>query len=225
MQVFLLILVPIFGSMNDKLDKDPRNQELSPKDIPRVEISIGPASLTQWGNLAERWMRDAHAEARSAPANDSEKRNALRREVVFAVCAAESYLFEWVRDREGHYAYGFTQKVKKALTERGKLREKGVIDRWKLVVTEVLDGGKPSKPSRFDRNSTWNDFVELVKHRDFLVHGGAALPRPPERSELTAKYTPRTDPFQQSPGYAVDRVVALIRQVHSWAGTAPPKWL
>jgi hypothetical protein len=51
--------------------------------------------LTVWltYSFAPDWFEDALHEAKTGIDH-----NAQRREIVFAVCCAESYLFEWVRD-------------------------------------------------------------------------------------------------------------------------------
>ena len=59
------------------------------------EIRVGEQSETElWrsASWASRWFADASREAHIGPDVD-----ARRREIVFAVCFVESYLFEWTR--------------------------------------------------------------------------------------------------------------------------------
>jgi hypothetical protein len=79
---------------------DNPNTEDKPKD---VAIKLEAASMTVSGGtptiwltypFAKEWFEDALHEAKTGIDH-----NARRREIVFAVCFAESYLFEWVRDQ------------------------------------------------------------------------------------------------------------------------------
>ena len=67
---------------------------LKPKSL-EMKTSISLSRLTVWRSysFAPEWYADAAKEAREG--NDH---HARRREIVFAVSSAESYLFEWVRD-------------------------------------------------------------------------------------------------------------------------------
>ena len=56
-------------------------------------IAEGTVELWATASFARAWFSDALEEA--GVVNDSDAR---RREIVFAVCFAESYLLEWVRD-------------------------------------------------------------------------------------------------------------------------------
>src|SRR5919112_3743691 len=57
------------------------------------EESIGELTVWLTYSFAPEWFEDALNEAKRGADH-----NARRREIVFAVCCAESYLFEWVRD-------------------------------------------------------------------------------------------------------------------------------
>src|SRR5437763_1505475 len=58
-----------------------------------VRITAGAATLWLTYSFAPEWFEDALHEARTG-----QEHHARRREIVFAVCFAESYLLEWVRD-------------------------------------------------------------------------------------------------------------------------------
>jgi predicted RNA-binding Zn-ribbon protein involved in translation (DUF1610 family) len=55
-----------------------------------VQESVG---IMMSAHFAQSWFEDALREA-----NTPDDAHARRREIVFAVCFAETYLFEWVRD-------------------------------------------------------------------------------------------------------------------------------
>ncbi len=54
--------------------------------------AVGTLKAWKSYSFAPEWFADASREAKD------EGRGARRREILFAVCAAESYVFEWVRD-------------------------------------------------------------------------------------------------------------------------------
>ena len=60
--------------------------------------SAGAATIVAKSRYARAWYEDALREARNGPTGDFQAR---RREIVFAVCCAESYIFEWTADLLG----------------------------------------------------------------------------------------------------------------------------
>jgi hypothetical protein len=68
--------------------------------ITGVEARMELGTVTAWKSysFAPEWFADASREAGVEGSPGLERRGARRREVLFAVCAAESYVFEWVRD-------------------------------------------------------------------------------------------------------------------------------
>ena len=57
-----------------------------------VNLTLGTSTIWQAYSWARDWFDDAFNETR---VSDHRSR---RREILFSVCFAESYLFEWVRD-------------------------------------------------------------------------------------------------------------------------------
>ena len=57
-------------------------------------VTVQPVTFWRSDNYAEDWYRDAVAEARSGGGHD-----ARRREIIFASCFAESFIFEWTRHK------------------------------------------------------------------------------------------------------------------------------
>lgn len=164
-------------------------------------------------NLASEWYEDALAEARVG----GDYRN-RRREILFAVCAAESYLLEWVRD--GVLAQNFP--ALKKYFPSGKQR--GVARKWKEVLKQLKgDGLIPAIPDISDY--VWQDFIDLLDCRDGLVHAKASRPwttaLPTEEQPLPSK----ADLDGLPPGWAVRIVKNLIARLHSTVGTQIPAWL
>ncbi len=69
-----------------------RTQEIRPSSIPSEE-SFGSPTVWSTYRFAPEWFEDALNEAKTGVDH-----YARRREIVFAVCCAESYIVEWVRD-------------------------------------------------------------------------------------------------------------------------------
>src|SRR5688572_8466411 len=63
--------------------------------VPSIQATAIVIPPTIWStySFAPEWFADARHEARTGTDH-----HARRREIVFAVCCAESYLVEWVRD-------------------------------------------------------------------------------------------------------------------------------
>src|SRR5262245_61990872 len=100
--------------------RSPRNFPITPEP---VALRFEPGTVTLWrsASLAPRWFEDGKREAAiHGP-------DARRREILFAVRFAESYLLEWVRD----------EVVKRQFAALAEYfppdDQRGVIDRWKEV--------------------------------------------------------------------------------------------
>ena len=190
----------------------PPSQSLS---IDSAHHSHSAGKLTLWVtySFASDWLNDAKAEAAGTPSAASR-----RREILFAVCFAESYLYEWVRDRvlERDFARlaGFFPTGDR----------RGIRDRWKEVTKELeAQGLIPRAPDL--SGSTWQDFRRLVDYRDGLVH---ALASRPESAALPAEKQPiptRTTLEAIPRGWATATVQRLVQELHQAAGTKPPDWV
>ncbi len=171
---------------------------------PRIWLSL---------NLASEWYEDALAEARIG----GDYRN-RRREILFAVCAAESYLLEWVRD--GALAQNFPEL--KQYFPPGARR--GVAEKWKAVLKQLKSDGRILAVPNLD-DHVWQDFIDLLDYRDGLVHAKASRPwtkaLPAEEQPLPSK----TDLDGLAPGWAVRIVKNLITRLHATMGTHIPVWL
>jgi hypothetical protein len=165
-------------------------------------------------SFAPEWFRDALCEAQTG--HDHHSR---RREILFAVCFAESYLFEWVRDEvlKGDYD---------GLLEYFPVphKRRGVRRRWKEVLKQLLENGKIGKePDLGGRHE--QEWKRLVDYRDGLVHARASRPqttaRPNERMPVPSK----TDLDRLAAGWAVRVVIERVRLLHEAVNTPVPEWL
>ena len=203
-------------------------------------VEGSPAILWLDTSFAQEWYEDALAEAR---ADDTFQH--CRREIVFAVCAVESYLFEWVRDEV--FRRDFTALNTYLLLDpheeiQGREQKriegmwiKGIQDRWKEVLKDLHEHRLiPKYPNM--RTRVWQDFVVLVNYRNGLMHASVSQPEPDElpadllrlsaRDREKLKPVPsRSDRKTMDPGWATGIVARLITHLHSEIGTQPPAWL
>jgi hypothetical protein len=174
-------------------------------------IEVGMVTLWRSATFAPRWLEDATREA----AVDGV--DARRREVLFAVCFAESYLLEWVRDE-------VLKRKFAALDEYFPLDDRrGVIERWrdvpKLLLAKGLIQAHPDYGQRL-----WSDFVKLVDYRNGLVHARASRPQA-DHTPPAEIPTPTPQDLHKMPRGQPTRVVlALVRELHARVGAEPPKW-
>jgi len=158
------------------------------------------------------WFSDASREARTTG------HSARRREILFAVCAAESALFEWVRDTVLHR--DFVALAKFFPTRR----KRGVAEKFRDIPKELVQQGCIA--TAFDcGGSEFSEFRRLVDYRDGLVH---ALASRPDRVDLPReqKPVPTKDELDAlPPGWALTVVRALLKKLHDDTGTDAPAWL
>lgn len=183
----------------------------------RYGLKAMPVTWSKWPNWSERWFEDALAEARKTPVSAQEHRDVLRREIVFAVCFVESYLFEWARDTLGH------DRLAVQLVMPGKIQ--GIKKRWRHVVEAVHQRKPFNAPLAYGKNARWSQFCQVVHFRDGLVHATASLPVSSDQSPLPDPYPDIEALDGLTPGWAVTRTVALVRQLHESQGSDPPDWL
>lgn len=168
-------------------------------------------------SYATRWYEDAQKEARSLYGTAEEKRDALRREIIFAVCFLESYLFESVRnvlleaDASTTLGSGFAR-----LNEIFPLGDRrGIGQRWKQVCKALYDDGYLIQQPEFN-NATWSDFNALVTWRDGLVHARASRPQTAGQSKDEMPVPRPEDLEKQEPGFAVQSAYNLYEQLLNW---------
>jgi len=182
-----------------------------------LHLQASALTITSWNccSFAPEWFKDALSEARTG-----QDHNSLRREIVFAVCFVESYLFEWVRDEVLNRDFN---ELRKYFPPKD---HQGIRERWKKVIKHLEDNDKIPKAPSFAR-SDWCNFVKLVKYRDGLVHAGPS--RPETKSPMSQARVPpepsKTELDQRPAGWAVSVVVKLVRHLHDAVGTPPPEWL
>jgi len=169
--------------------------------------------LMMSAHFAQSWFGDALREAKTP--DDAQAR---RREIVFAVCFAETYLFESVRDE---VVGGDVQKFNRYFPP-GNFRR--VEDKWKDIPKELaadslmattLNQGHPN----------WENFLDAVAFRHGLVHAAASRPHSRDLPRKERAVPTMEDLSGLTPGWALGVVVTLIRRLHDAIQTTPPAWL
>ncbi len=165
------------------------------------------------GSFAHEWFNDALKEAR-----EGRDRNSRRREIVFAVCFTESYLFEWVRDEIPGLRI---DELSESFPDQNR---RGIRERWKEVIKALQVKNRIRQVPSFE-GSYWPAFVRLIDYRDGLVHAGASRPEIDAQRTIRRPLPSLTDLDQLAAGWAVQVVVTVVKQLHQAVGTNPPAWL
>ena len=178
-----------------------------------MATTVGP---TVWAaSFASYWYADAKTEAIGI--GDTHRR---RREITFSVTAAESYLFEWVRDEalKGDFAR------LDAYFPPDERRHRSITDKWKEITNTLVSHGRiPAAPSFTGK--TWQNFHRLVAFRNGLIHARVSRPQTDGLSESQLPFPTIEQLRTLEPGWAVGVVTALIRELHMATGTKEPDWL
>ena len=180
-----------------------------------IRASSSTPTVTAWltYSFAPDWFADALREAQTG-----QDHHTRRREIVFAVCCAESYLLEWVRDEvlNSHFP-----RLNEYFVP-GKWQS--VVDKWKDIPKQLCDDGLiPAIPKLGE--SYWEDWRKLVAYRNGLVHARASRPESDSQSKERNPLPSKGDLDRLPSGWAVQVVVTLVRRLHDAVGTSPPTWL
>jgi len=175
--------------------------------------SSASAKVWAYYNFSHEWFDDALNEARNG-----RNYNARRREIIFAVCFAESYIFEWVRDE---VIRGDFDKINDYFKPGSN---KGVLEKWKDIPKQ-LAGEKLICAAPNIGTSYWQEWDRLVKYRNGLIHARASRPETHSQPDDEKPLPSKAILDQLTPGWAVRVVVALVKNLHTVVQTSPPEWL
>jgi hypothetical protein len=176
-------------------------------DVPEVELWFTHS-------FAPDWFKDAMHEAK-APLGDVDAR---RREILFSVAFAESYIVEWLRDEVLKRDYRkfwdyFGPKVKFSAKEKW-------LEIPKRLYAENLIPRCPDLGQHF-----WEEFLTLISYRDGLVHAGSSRPESSSLSKYEKPLPQVSVLGQLQPAWAIKTVVLLVKELHEKAATALPSWI
>jgi hypothetical protein len=130
--------------------REEEGAQAKPQVISLDSLNLKASALTAtvWNrySFAPEWFKDALSEARTGQDHHSR-----RREILFAVCFVESYLFEWVRDEALNREFDQLNKYFPPGDRRG------ICERWKAVTKQLEKNKKVPKAPSFGY-SDWNDW-------------------------------------------------------------------
>ena len=204
----------------DNETSGPPPEQIRPVSASAIGISSVVGEVTLWVSysFASEWFEDALHEAKTG-----DNHNARRREIVFAVCCAESYLFEWVRDSVLDRS-DFVKLVEDLNKYFPPDSREGVLDRWKGVPKKLQsDRLIPTVPNL--SQAYWSDFRRLVDMRNGLVHARASRPGTVQQPQKEKPLPSKGDLDNLQSGWATNVVVELIKNLHSTVNTPTPSWL
>lgn len=192
-------------------DEKPPPQQIGGPTLGPTSTLYAP-TVHQTFTYAREWYADAAAEARTIG------HAARRREILFAVCAAESAVFEWVRDSVLNRDFDALSAVFPFDKRRG------VLEKYRDIPKALAQEGRI--PATLDCGGVeFADFRRLVGYRDGLVHASASRP---DRHDLPQPQRPvptNTELDELPPGWPCDVVLSLVRKLYRDTGTAAPPWI
>lgn len=177
------------------------------------EEAFGTPTLWLSASFAPKWFSDARREAAQPHAD------ARRREIVFAVAAAETYLLEWVRDDvlNGNFAdldRFFPPGERRSIT-----------DKWREIPKALKDSGLIAAVPNLGGGSAWGDFQRLVEFRNGLLHARSSRPGRAGLPDASLPVPSLVELQSVGAGWPTDVVRRLILDLHASIGTPPPPWL
>jgi len=171
--------------------------------------------LTVWltKSFAPDWFVDAVTEAKKG-----NNQGARRREILFAVAAAESYLLEWVRDDILHKDFPRLEEYFKP----GNFAS--IAKKWRDIPKQLkIDGLIVDAPNL--GGQSWQEFLRLIDFRNGLLHARASRPETAGLREEQMPLPTLDDLARLQAGWAVKVVSAIILELNGAAKTVPPDWL
>ena len=124
---------------------------------------VSTPTLSVAANYSEDWYTDACAEV-SNSANSNNK----RREIVFAACFLESYIYEWVRNYGANYIIKYFSTTAK--NADGKCYTRKLKNKWKYIPPEMAKELGVAKDVKLDLSGLGT----LIVLRNGFVHAATS---------------------------------------------------
>ncbi|MFW9889121.1 MAG: hypothetical protein ACFFER_13125 [Candidatus Thorarchaeota archaeon] len=186
-------------------------------ELKTASTKVEPNNLSIWlsDNFAEDWYRDALYESQK-----DKDYHSLRREIIFSVCFAESYIFEWARgilqlDELSAY-FPPEPRFKDDPRYRRKLKNK-----WKEIPKELYEEGKINADPELDLSGLGT----LLRYRHGLIHAAASRPKTKSKKEASKPFPTKEDLKKLKSGWAMQIVVHLVENLHEAIGTPLPEYI
>ena len=198
--------------MTDQTEKG-KTQIILPTGIASTLIVTAPTVWLSY-RFAPEWFNDALHEAHSGSDHHSR-----RREIIFAVCAAESYILEWVRDEV------LNRDFQKLNIYFPPGRWMTVTDKWKEIPKQLLKDRLIRGIPVLEDPGYWGEWLKLIEYRNGLIHARASRPETASLSEKEKPKPSKTILDNMASGWPTRVVAELIRRLHAATGSAMPPWV
>jgi hypothetical protein len=164
-------------------------QIIAPTGIASAE-AVGAPTVWLSYRFAPEWFNDALQEARSGANHHSR-----RREIIFAVCAAESYILEWVRDEV------LNRNFQKLNSYFPPGRWMTVTEKWREIPKQLFaDRLIPGVPV-LENPGYWGEWLKLIEFRNGLIHARASRPETAALNENEKPKPSKTVLDNMAPGW------------------------
>jgi hypothetical protein len=165
-------------------------------------------------NFSAAWFNDALKESKII--NDQ---NARRREIIFAVCFSETYLFEWTRNIVGvrnilNY-FPVTQKQDKKRHKRSLLRS------WQEIPQELFNDTMIQSNPKINLR----ELNKLINYRNGFIHAHASRPITENLPEEEKPCPTKAEVEGLPSGWALKMVVDIIKDLHQELNSAAPYFI
>lgn len=178
----------------------------------QFEVHSATAYITQ--DYAPDWWEDA---LKSVPDGAGDA-GAMRRQIVFAVCALESWFFEWVRD-------DVLEDATQSSVLFADITARGLPNRIKCVLGEMHSRGRLDAEPGYGESDAWQDLHELLRHRNGLVHALASRPRGDIPEEAEGPRPDFRELTEMEPAWPVSVVRGVVELLSSFDDAEPPEWM
>lgn len=183
----------------------------------KYTLTGSPVTFWRSDSYAEDWYSDALVEARSGGDH-----NARRREIIFACCFAETFIFEWtqksVKKIKSIDDYFPPERRKNDLRYRRDLKKK-----WKEVPKELYQAGEIGVNPTLELSR----FGDLLRYRHGLIHASGSRPQPATDAQpsKTNAFPTKGDMKKLRAGWAVSIVFDLVSELCDQLGEPKPNYL
>lgn len=173
---------------------------------------IGSVQFWHTASFKYQWLRDTLLES------EIDGLDHRRKEVIFAVCFLETFLYEWVREDILKNDY------RELATFFPPDRKKGIFSKCKIVFNDLQKAGKVRQGPDWGA-APWQNFTKLVDLRDALIHAAVSRPLQDTDGLVPEKIHEISSFLKLKPGWALSVVVTLATEFYKAAPIDVPSWL
>lgn len=194
---------------------DKRKDTVIPLKQLRISATAPPSTVWQSDNYAEDWYRDAMAEVCSGG-----NYNARRREIIFATCFAESFIFEWARGKlQVEEINDYFPPERRC--QHDTRYHRNLLKKWKEVPTDLYR----DKRIKLLPKLHLSRLGKLLQYRHGLIHASASRPATKTQAQKTKPFPAKKDLKKLKAGWAVSIVFDLVSELCHQLGEPKQEYL